>query len=561
MASIPRSYRRLGLLVLSLPILLFVLALIYQAGMTYLERQPRTLGQSLQWAAGTLTTTGFGPDTKWTHPAMQLLAIVTQFSGVFLVFLVFPVFVIPFLEERFEARLPADLPALRGQVLVYRYGPAVTSLLEELEHARVPAVIFEEDLETARWLRERKFQVVIGDLEQDEPDLKNLVGARGLVLNGPDEKNAALALSARSHGYKGPIIALVENPSHHPPMLRAGATTVATPEQVLAAALAARASREISPRVSGVHQLGRFLEVAELRVPAESPLAGKSVAESQIRSRTGATIVGCWHGGELTQVDLATPLGVGTILVAVGSPEGLQRLSTLATPVPREGPILIVGYGGVGQKVAELLREAGEAVHVVHEAVGEGVDTVGNALDGEVLVRAGIRGAQAAVLALETDAATLFGAAVVRHVAPDALIVAGARRAENVARIHRAGADFALSMGEVAGQLVAYHLLGQDWVSLEAGIKLVSTAAGELAGQPLATKWIREQTGCTVVAVERGDQVFLEFDRHFALQPDDIVYLSGTRHDIGAYFSQFPETRELPVAYRKASHSAASESG
>ena len=139
-----------------------------------------------------------------------------------------------------------------------------------------------------------------------------------------------------------------------------------------------------------------------------------------------------------------------------------------------------------------------------------------------------------------------------RNLVPEILIVTAARRAENVSRIHRAGADFALSVGQVAGQLLAFHLLRQEWVSLEAGIKVISTSAGDLAGRPFATKWIREQTGCVVVAVERGEQVFMEFDRHFQLERDDVVYLSGTLESIGAYFLQFPETRELPVFYRPA---------
>jgi Trk K+ transport system NAD-binding subunit len=321
---------------------------------------------------------------------------------------------------------------------------------------------------------------------------------------------------------------------------------------VLAAAIASRASIRISPRVSGIRQLGPHLEVAELRVHAASPLAGKTIAESAIRSRTGATIVGFWVGGELIQADLARPLGLGTILVAVAAPEGIRRLGELATPVPRKGRIIVAGHGSVGQKVAELLRDAGEEVHVVHPHPGAGVDTVGDPLTPEVLYQAGLREAQAVVVTLETDAAALFGTAVVRNLVPEVLIVTGARRAENVSRIHRVGADFALSVSQVAGQLLAFHLLRQEWVSLEAGIKLVSTSGRGLAGRPLATKWIREETGCVVVAVERGDEVFMEFDRHFALEPDDVVYLSGTIDAIGAYFLLFPETRELPVAYRAA---------
>jgi Trk K+ transport system NAD-binding subunit len=547
---IPRSFRRLAILLLSLPGVVLALALFYQAGMTFLEGEPRTLGASLQWATETLTTTGYGGDASWRHPVMQTYVVLVQFGGLFLTFLVFPVFLIPFFEERFEAKLPTEIPDLKGQVLVYRYGPAVTSLLDELDQAKVPVVIFEEQQDVARWLLDRGRRVVIGNLEQDDPDFTNLIGARGLVLNGVDENNAAMTVSARYQGYQGPIIAVAEVPAHRPPMLRTGATVVVTPDHVLAAAIASRASIRISPRVSGVRQLGAHLEVAELRVHAASPLAGKTIAESTVRSRTGATVVGLWVGGELIQADLTRPLEVGTILVAVAAPEGIRRLGELATPVPRTGRILVAGYGSVGQKVAELLRDAGEEVHVIHQDARPGVDTVGNPLAPDVLTRAGLKEAQAVVVTMETDAAALFGTAVVRSLAPEVLVVTGARRAENVSRFHRAGADFALSVGQVAGQLMAFHLLKQEWVSLEAGIKLVSTSATGLVGRPLATKWIREQTGCVVVAVERGDRVFMEFDRHFALEPRDVVYLSGTTEAIAAYFMLFPETREMPVAHR-----------
>ena len=36
---------------------------------------------------------------------MVLLVVAVQFLGVFLVFLIFPIYLIPFLEERFETRL------------------------------------------------------------------------------------------------------------------------------------------------------------------------------------------------------------------------------------------------------------------------------------------------------------------------------------------------------------------------------------------------------------------------------------------------------------------------
>lgn len=548
MIQVSRSYRRLLYLFLAVPVMVVVLAILYQAGMTHLEGIPRSFGDGLGWAAETLTTTGYGRDSSWSHPLMQLYVVAVQFVGVLIIFLVFPIFLLPFIEERFEARLPTTLPRMSGQVLIYRYGPAITSLLDDLAQEGVKTVIFEEDEATARRLREREFDVVLGNLDAEDPDLRNLVGARGMVLNGMDNQNAAMALSARYHGYEGPIIALVDDPDRRPPMLRAGATKAFTPNHVLAGALAARASRHIGQGPGGARRLGEHVEVAELRVHATSPLAGKTIENSHIREDTQSTIVGLWVGGRLIEhPPNETILVAGTIMVVVGSREALRRLRQVATPVTREGPFLIVGNTDIGTKVAELLRDAEETVLILDAEVAEGTDIVGDHLNHTTLLEAGAREAQALILCLDTDSATLFATAVARNLVPETIIIAAVRRAENVNRIHRAGADFALSLSQVAGQLLSFHLLEQEAVSLEAEIKLVATGAGNFVGQPLAKHWIRDRTGCSVVAVEREEAVIVGFDPGFEVNHGDIVYLSGTTENIRKYFELFPETRQFQV--------------
>ncbi len=517
--------------------------------MEHFEQQPRSFSDSLQWAVATMTTTGYGRDTYWTHPAMEAYVIIAEFAGVAMIFLVFPVFVIPFLEERFQARLPSTLPDLEGTVLIFHYGPAITVLLEDLTEAKVPFVIFEQEEPIARRLREQGLNVVLGNLEDDDPDLSNLRNARAVVANGHDEDNAAIALSARYNGFTGPVLAMVDNPVRRTAMLRAGATTAFTPSHVLAAAISARASDRLSPRLSGVRHLGDHLEVAELRIHASSALAGRTIRDAQVRKRTGATIVGLWVEGQfVSQPDLDRPLDVGTILVAVGSHDGIGKLGELAPRVQRAGPILVLGHTDVGEKAAEILRTADDEVVVVDSRAGPHVDVVGDPLDPDVIARAGVASARAVVLALETDSATLFAAAVVRSLAQDVLILAAARRVENVARIHRAGADFALSLGQVAGQLLTFHLLGRQSVSLEAEIKLLATSPGALVGHALNTRGIRERTGCSVAAVERGDEVHVEFDGTFTLESDDIVYICGTTETIAQYFKVFPGASETPRA-------------
>ena len=54
-------------------------------------------------------------------------------------------------------------------MLFYRYGPAIEPLLEEFSRTKSPFVIFEEDMELARNLRDRGYNVVLGQLAEIPP--------------------------------------------------------------------------------------------------------------------------------------------------------------------------------------------------------------------------------------------------------------------------------------------------------------------------------------------------------------------------------------------------------
>jgi len=323
-------------------------------------------------------------------------------------------------------------------------------------------------------------------------------------------------------------------------MTRAGANVVFTPQHILAAALAARASERITPRVSGIRQLSNHLDVAELRVHRESTLAGKTLAEVNLRRTTGATIIGFWQGGEFSsQPQASDRLDAGTIVVAIGSPERLKKLAALARPLPSTGPIIVVGFGEVGHKVVELLQDAGEETRVINRDPGDGVDFVGDALDQAVLEAAGIEEARAVIVALSSDSATLFATSIIRGLAPEAVLIARVNRGENVNRIHGAGADFALSLSHVAGQMLSHHLLKESAVAIETRIKVVKLGAGTLAGHSPTGARVQRRTGCSIVAIERGETTVLEFDDSFTIQANDTVYVCGPTQGITRYRRTF----------------------
>jgi Trk K+ transport system NAD-binding subunit len=315
-------------------------------------------------------------------------------------------------------------------------------------------------------------------------------------------------------------------------MMLAGATATFTPRHILGAALAARASQRISPRVAGIQQLGRNLEVAEVRVGPDSPLAGQTLDAAAVGARTGATVIGQWVGGELEV--LAGPaerIEPGGTLVVVGSRDSIDRLSDVAegnVATRRKGHYVVCGGGEVGRKVAELLEAVGEPVKLIDRQPGPGVDIVGDVLDMRVLEGAGARDAKAVILALDTDSSTLFATVILKDLAPDVPVIARVNRAENVERIHRAGAYFALSISQVSGQILAKKLLGEEAFLIDPQLKVLKVPPAGLAGRHPAELGIRERTGCSVVAVERGDQVLVEFGPEFRFREDDALYICGS---------------------------------
>lgn len=537
------SRRRLLALIASLPVLVVLSGLLYMGGMAVLEDEPRGFWDSLEFAAETLSTTGYGADTRWDHPAMVVFIVLLQFAGVFLIFLIFPIFLIPFLEERFETRLPQEAgEELSGHLVVWGYGAPVETLIEQTEGAGLATLVVEEDEATARRLVERGRRVIHTHLDDGALEAARLAHARALIANGSDDQNAAVILAARQEGFEGDVLALVEEPLHRRPLMLAGATAVFTPRHVLGAALAARASARISPGVSGLQQLGR-LQVHQVRVQPDSSLAGQTLEEAAIGARTGAVVIGQWVGGRLqVRPRAGTRIEPGGILVIAGTDENVEELVELASGavrLRRTGRFVVGGFGEVGQKVVQLLTDADEEVVVVDRRAADGVQVTGDMLDPSVVDELVTDETQAVILALDTDAATLFATVIVKEAAPDVPVIARVNRAENVDRIHRAGADFALSIAQVSGQILARRLLAEEAVSVDEQLKVLKLEADGLVGRHPAELRIRERTGVSVVAVERGEEMILELGPDFRFRPEDAVFVCGPAEAVRRFGEEF----------------------
>ena len=518
---------RLWLLVVGIIGLLLVAAFLYQNGMRYLEGEERSFLRAVEWASETLSTTGYGSDNQWKHPLMVLFVVSMQLVGIFLVPLLISIYVLPFLAERFEQRVArAADPHLRDHVIVYQFGPAVESLLQRLEEHRIPTLVIEDDERLARDVMDRGQQVILSRSDEDVLDVVQLQHARAIVANGSDDDNAGLVLRARQLGFTRDIYAFVEEPSHRKPIELAGATAAYTPRHIVAAALAAHATPKLGPRMPGLDDVPK-LQRRELRVPPQSRWAGKTLDEVQLPNHTGATVVGQWVRSRLDRRMRAfTRVEPGARLELVGDAPSLASAAEyLGAPfLRREGPFVIAGFGEVGRKVHQLLTDAGEECRVIELSARPGVDVVGDVLDPDVLIRAGVGDARALILALNSDDATLFSAVIARDVAADISIMARVNHDRNLENIHRAGADFALSISDVSGQMLSSRLIGGIERVHEEKRRVVTMEAGEYAGRTVAQLPLRNNDA-SLLAIGRGGDVITRITPETRIAEGDVLWV------------------------------------
>ena len=537
-------------------------ATVYDYGMAIFEDRPQPFYQSLQVVVETFTTTGYGSDAPWATLEMNLLVMLMDVTGVALIFMALPVFVVPLFEDALSTTLPTAVEDVEDHVVICTYSPRTETLISELDSWEVEYVVVEPDRETAMDLHESDTAVVHGDPESVETlEAANLGDATALVADASDEVDVSVVLAARETVADVRVVSVVEEPELATYHELAGVDEVLSPRQLVAESLAAKVTSAVSANFGGGQdgesangddsadepsgtdaavEIGEDFEVAELPVQRGGELVGRTIAESGIRERSGANVIGAWVRGDFeTPPSPELELDAGTILLVAGRQAQLERLKQLTSSRarrPRSGTVIVVGHGEVGSTVTEALAGANVPYTVVDAEDGPSVDVVGDTTDPETLDEAGIEDARSVVFALGDDTLTGFAALVARDLNPDVEVLALAEETENVQKIYRAGADYVLALATVSGRMLASTILDREEViSVDKQVELVRTTAPNFAGRTLAEADVRERTGCTVIAVERDGEVITEVGPDLRLQRDDSLVVAGTDEDVNRF--------------------------
>ena len=527
--------RRIAYYLSLLGVVMVAYSIVYHYGMVTFEDEAITYLHSLQVVVETFTTTGFGSDAPWDSAEMNLLVIVMDLTGVFLIFLALPVLVFPLLQEAISTTVPTAVEEeLADHVVVCSYNPRAETLVAELDSWGVDYVIVEPDRDVAMELYEEGYPVI-----HEQPDsvsglrAARLSEARAVVADVSDTVDTSIVLTAREITEDVRVVSVVEEPDRATYHELAGADVVLSPRSLLGESLANKVTTAVTTDVGDTVEVGEDFDIVELSIHRGSELVGSTLAESGLRERTGVNVIGLWVRGEFrSPPSPATTLERGTVLLVTGREDQLERLKELTVSDVRRfsrGQTLLVGLGEVGRTVADALDREGVAYTIVDQREDARVDVVGDATEPAVLREAGVAEARTVLLALPDDTAAEFATLVVRDLNPQAEIVARAEGTEAVQKMYRAGADYVLSLATVTGRMTASAILeDEDVISLDTQVEVVRTRAPGLDGRTAGEEQVRSRTGCTIVAVEREGTVITDVGPDFRFRADDELVIAGT---------------------------------
>lgn len=247
--------------------------------------------------------------------------------------------------------------------------------------------------------------------------------------------------------------------------------------------------------------------------------------------------------------------------------------------LPREGHVVVVGYGRVGQHIVNVLERLGVPRLVIEidsgraaEFNARGIPTLfGDAANSDVLIHAGLERARALVVTLPDETATEMVVAAARKIAPNLPIIARAATTKGVGRLLNLGSHDVihpelegglevmrhtlLCLGYPATQVQGYtdavrrdeydttvssdaeHQALDQMVRAARGIEIAWRLVSEqspIVGQTLAEANIRARTGASVIALIRNQQLIANPKSSTVFQAGDLLGLIGDREQIEA---------------------------
>ncbi|MFN3479693.1 MAG: cation:proton antiporter [Thermodesulfovibrionales bacterium] len=265
-------------------------------------------------------------------------------------------------------------------------------------------------------------------------------------------------------------------------------------------------------------------------------------------------------------------------------------------PSKKSDHVIIVGFGVNGSNLAKVLKESG-IPYIVLEINANTVKRMkkrgepiyyGDGTSSEILHKMGIHRAKVLVIAISDPSATRRIVQIARHENPGIHIIVRTRYVAEVDELINLGAnevipeEFETSIEIFSRVLHHYHVPRNVIEEHIEGIRKNSYSAlrtvelprrhlteryeflkgietetylikdgSPVIGHSLKELHLRAETGVTIIAVQRGDEVFQNPSPDFVLRSGDVILLIGKRKDINNAIDYLESDKFLVAKYHR----------
>lgn len=494
------------------------------------------------WALTVMSTLGFG-DITFHSDLGLVFTIMVLITGVVCLLIMLPFtfiqfFYEPWLEAQARSRTPRELPeGTTGHVILTNLDPITRKLVEKLQRRNIDYVLVAADQQQGSELHDAGYRVVVGDPDDPETYRRLKVHTAAMVVATSDDlMNTNIAFTIREISQSVRIVTSADNEHSLDILNFPGNTHVFQFMKMLGHSLA--------ERTIGLGKAGTIisnfdaLQIAEISAK-RTTLAGKTIIETDLRQRSGITIIGLWDKGRFEVPASNSRIGADSLLLLAGSDFQLRRFqqvyATVEADFAPDAPMLILGGGRVGLAAAQKFAEHDIPYRIVDKRsavarAGERENIIfGDAADLNVLKAGGIDEARAVIVTTHNDAMNIYLAFYCRQLRPDIQLICRATSGRSVAKLHMAGADLVLSYASMGANSII-NLLKTDEISMfTEGLNIFSVQVPKkLVDRSLIESKIRPLTGCSVVAIKSADGLAVGPDPTLPLKGGDELILIGT---------------------------------
>jgi Trk K+ transport system NAD-binding subunit len=150
--------------------------------------------------------------------------------------------------------------------------------------------------------------------------------------------------------------------------------------------------------------------------------------------------------------------------------------------------------------------------------------------------------APAVLITTHDDDLNVYLTIYCRSLRPDMQIIARATRERNVAAMHRAGADFVLSYASMGATSMFNLIRHSEIVSIAEGLDVIRVPVPEpLASKTIAECGVREETGCSIVAIGTEDGLRVNPPADMEITAGFEMVLVGSAEAVRTFLARYVE--------------------